>query len=69
MTITERREVRYGALVSVVTKADQGTGSLTEGIVQDILTRSYSHPRGIKVRLRDGRVGRVEKILNQNHYT
>ena len=44
-------------------KADQGSGKLTEGIVRDILTNSPAHPHGIKVRLEDGRVGRVKEIM------
>jgi uncharacterized repeat protein (TIGR03833 family) len=48
-----------GSEVSVVQKHDQGTGRLTSGIVSEILTNSASHPRGIKVRLVDGTVGRI----------
>ncbi|KAK1447457.1 hypothetical protein CMEL01_09296 [Colletotrichum melonis] len=48
-----------GAGVNIVLKADQPTGRTVSGIVQDVLTRG-NHPRGIKVRLSDGRVGRVQ---------
>jgi uncharacterized repeat protein (TIGR03833 family) len=48
--------------VSIVLKADQPTGDETQGVVQDVLT-SGNHPRGIKVRLRDGRVGRVQRMM------
>lgn len=48
-----------GSEVSVVQKQDQGTGCLTRGIVSEILTNSAFHPRGIKVRLVDGTVGRI----------
>lgn len=48
--------------VRVVQKKDQQSGALTEGIVQDILTNSASHPHGIKVRLTSGAVGRVKHI-------
>ena len=48
----------------VVTKEDQRTGRLTEGVVKDILTKSPTHPHGIKVRLENGIVGRVKKIYN-----
>ncbi len=58
-----RDEITPGLLVDVVLKADQGTGTLTRGIVQEILIPSAYHPRGIKVRLQDGRVGRVQRIL------
>ena len=58
----QRKNIRQGAAVSIVQKQDQRTGKLTEGTVQEILTNSPSHPHGIKVRLADGRVGRVQKI-------
>jgi uncharacterized repeat protein (TIGR03833 family) len=48
-----------GTTVSVVQKHDQGTGRLTNGIVAEVLTNSSSHPRGMKVRLTDGTVGRI----------
>ncbi len=47
----------------IVQKQDQRTGKLTEGIVKDILTNSSTHPHGIKVRLENGLVGRVQQIL------
>jgi len=50
--------------VKVVQKQDQFSGKLSEGIVRDILTKSASHPHGIKVRLQSGIVGRVKEILN-----
>lgn len=58
-----RSDVIRGVEVLIVLKRDQRTGRLTRGIVKDILTRSGKHPRGIKVRLEDGRIGRVQKIL------
>jgi len=36
---------------------------LTEGAVSEILTKSATHPHGIKVRLTSGVVGRVKVIL------
>lgn len=57
-----RKDIRPGIEVAVVLKQDQRTGKLTHGIVKDILTKSPHHPRGIKVRLTDGQVGRVQKI-------
>jgi uncharacterized repeat protein (TIGR03833 family) len=51
-----------GMMVRIELKKDQGTGRLTEGRVKDILTGSSYHPHGIKVRLEDGSVGRVQKI-------
>lgn len=58
----KRGDVVPGADVSVVLKEDQPTGKLTRGIVQDLLTRSAFHPRGIKVRLQGGKIGRVQVI-------
>ncbi|KML39833.1 YwbE family protein [Cytobacillus firmus] len=58
-----RAAIAPGLKVKIVLKKDQRTGALTEGIVKDILTKSPSHPHGIKVRLEDGQVGRVKQIL------
>ena len=58
-----RRDVVPGTEVCIVLKKDQRTGKLTRGFVKDVLTRSGRHPHGIKVRLADGQVGRVKKIL------
>ena len=62
MNGTNRANVKKGSRVSIVLKADQQLGKLTEGIVKDILTNSPVHPHGIKVRLEDGQVGRVKDI-------
>lgn len=59
-----REKIRAGMSVQIVLKKDQKTGVLTSGIVKDILTNSAVHPRGIKVRLQDGSVGRVQ-IINE----
>jgi len=59
----ERKNVRPGTKVSIVLKQDQRTGRETIGVVKDLLTSSSTHPHGIKVRLVDGQVGRVQKIL------
>jgi uncharacterized repeat protein (TIGR03833 family) len=64
MSGIERVKIRPGIRVLVVTKTDQPSGNLTEGIVKDILTRSAVHPHGIKVRLESGLVGRVQKIIS-----
>jgi len=63
MSGIKRAEIKPGLRVAIVLKNDQRTGKLTEGIVQDILTKSPDHPHGIKVRLTDGEVGRVKEIL------
>ena len=46
----------------IVQKQDQLSGKTTEGIVKDILTKSATHPHGIKVRLVTGEVGRVKEL-------
>lgn len=57
-----RKDIKPGLKVSIVLKQDQRTGKLTDGIVKDLLTKSPTHPHGIKVRLESGDVGRVQKI-------
>ena len=57
-----RSLIKPGQKVSIVLKKDQRTGKLTEGIVKNLLTKSPSHPHGIKVRLENGLVGRVKII-------
>lgn len=59
-----REDVRPGLTVDVVLKEDQGSGKLTRGVVQELLTNSAFHPRGIKVRLLSGEVGRVQAIIS-----
>ena len=61
---TRRADIEAGLKVSIVLKQDQRSGKLTEGIVKDILTKSSSHPHGIKVRLENELVGRV-KLIHQ----
>ncbi len=59
---TLRANIRPGLVVVIVKKEDQKTGKMTQGIVRDILTNKAVHPRGIKVRLDTGEVGRVQAI-------
>lgn len=59
----KRFNIKQGIKVNIVLKEDQRSGKLTQGIVKDILTNSAVHPHGIKVRLQDGQVGRVQEIL------
>jgi uncharacterized repeat protein (TIGR03833 family) len=77
MPVTQFAQIKPGLLVSIVLKADQRTGRQVQGTVLQLLTR-HNHPRGIKVKLTDGRVGRVQQILppqqtppnhNHNHNT
>jgi len=63
---TTRKNITIGASVNIVQKQHQRTGILTKGVVRDILTKSSSHPHGIKVRLESGMVGRVKEVIEQN---
>lgn len=63
MTLPKRSDLRPGLRVQVVEKHNQQTGTLSEGVVARILTKSASHPHGIKVMLEDGRVGRVQAVV------
>jgi len=65
MTGKERKNIEAGLEVDIVLKKDQRTGDLTRGVVKDILTKSAFHPHGIKVRLEDGQVGRVQEIIEE----
>jgi uncharacterized repeat protein (TIGR03833 family) len=60
-----RKDIYPGLLVKIILKQDQRSGKLTTGVVKDILTSSPYHSRGIKVRLEDGKVGRVAEILEE----
>ena len=63
MSGQNREEIYPGLEVEIVLKDDQRTGKLTRGVVADILTSSPHHPHGIKVRLADGQVGRVQNVI------
>ncbi len=63
MNGTNRADIKLGSEVAIVLKQDQRAGTLTRGRVQAILTKSPTHPHGIKVRLESGAVGRVKEIL------
>ena len=63
MTLPARNDIKPGMRVYIILKKDQRSGKLTEGLVKDILTNSANHPHGIKVRLQDGAVGRVQSII------
>ncbi len=60
-----RDDIKQGSRVYIILKKDQRTGKRTSGTVKDILTRSLYHPHGIKVRLEDGRVGRVQEVIDK----
>jgi len=59
----QRNQIKVGIQVRIILKQHQKSGKLTDGIVKDILTNSSTHPHGIKVRLTDGKVGRVQSVL------
>ncbi|WP_319470605.1 YwbE family protein [uncultured Pseudodesulfovibrio sp.] len=59
-----RKNLKPGMRVNIVLKKDQRSGRLTQGVIRQLLTKSPSHPHGIKVRLEDGQVGRVKEILS-----
>ena len=63
MNATRRVKIKPGQRVLIVLKKNQRSGKLTEGIVKNVLTKSPTHPHGIKVRLESGAVGRVKKIF------
>lgn len=67
MPVPKRSEIRPGLPVQIVEKQNQRTGVLSAGIVARILTKSPTHPHGIKVMLEDGRVGRVQAILSDQN--
>ena len=60
-----RSNIKPGMTVLIVLKQDQRTGKLTRGVVSEILTKSPTHPHGIKVRLESGAVGRVKEIVSE----
>ena len=64
MNGNKRTDIQIGQRVAIVLKQDQRSGKRTEGVVQTILTKSATHPHGIKVRLQSGAVGRVKEILD-----
>ena len=63
----QRSEIHPGLRVQIVEKQNQRTGALSAGVVARILTKSPTHPHGIKVMLEDGKVGRVQAILGSRN--
>lgn len=59
----KRDEIKPGMAVAIILKKDQRSGKLTQGVVKDLLTKSPFHSHGIKVRLEDGQVGRVQSVF------
>lgn len=66
MNGTIRANIKPGMLVNIILKKDQRSGVLTEGVVKDLLTSAPNHHRGIKVRLEDGQIGRVQEIIEED---
>jgi uncharacterized repeat protein (TIGR03833 family) len=66
MDHTKRENIYPDLDVDIVLKEDQKSGRLTRGVVKDVLTSKANHPRGIKVRLLGGEVGRVQQIYDVN---
>ena len=64
---TIRANIKPGMLVNIILKKHQRSGALTEGIVKDLLTSAPKHHRGIKVRLEDGQIGRVQEIIDEDN--
>ena len=62
--VPKRNQIKPGIRVNIIEKQNQPSGLLTDGIVARILTSSPSHPHGIKVMLVNGKVGRVQEILD-----
>ncbi|MCZ2722775.1 YwbE family protein [Marinomonas sp. 15G1-11] len=62
MSVPTRSQIKIGAKVNIIQKQDQGSGELTQGKVERLLTKSPNHPHGIKVRLDSGEVGRVQSF-------
>ncbi|NGM62192.1 YwbE family protein [Sphingobacterium sp. SGG-5] len=60
-----RAYIKPGMVVNIILKKDQRSGKLTEGVVKDLLTSAAFHHRGIKVRLEDGQIGRVQEIIEE----
>uniref|UniRef100_UPI002869D24A YwbE family protein n=1 Tax=Deinococcus sp. TaxID=47478 RepID=UPI002869D24A len=58
-----RSHIQPGVTVDILQKQDQPSRRLTRGVVAALLTRSPSHPHGIKVRLESGKVGRVQAVI------
>ena len=64
---TIKANIKRGMRVNIILKKDQRSGILTEGIVKDLLTSAPKHHRGIKVRLEDGQIGRVQEIIEEDN--
>ncbi|MBI2041503.1 MAG: YwbE family protein [Candidatus Nealsonbacteria bacterium] len=59
----KRSEIKPGDAVWIIEKENYGTDNYKQGIVKELLTSKENHPRGVKVRLTDGSVGRVQWLM------
>lgn len=62
---TIRKNLQIGSEVEIVKKQHQRSDERSHGFVARLLTNSPQHPHGIKVKLKDGSVGRVKKIIKK----
>ncbi len=60
-----RSKIKPGSAVWIIEKENYGTDKYRQGIVQDILTSKENHPRGVKVRLTNGIIGRVQWLMSE----
>lgn len=65
MHLPTRGQIRPGLRVKIVEKHNQRSGTLTEVLVARILTKSETHPHGIKVMLQSGQVGQVKTVVGR----
>jgi uncharacterized repeat protein (TIGR03833 family) len=61
--VPARSQIRIGSKVQIIEKQNQPSGELTEGVVVKLLTKSPTHPHGIKVVLAGGKIGRVQALV------
>lgn len=61
-----RKDIYPGLEVGIILKKDQRSGTVTYGVVKNLLTSAMFHSRGIKVRLEDGQIGRVCEIVEED---
>lgn len=59
----KRSQIKPGIAVWIIEKENYGTNNYKQGLVKDILTSKENHPRGVKVRLADGSIGRVQWLM------
>ena len=64
LAVALRKDLKPGDEVEIILKKHQRTGILTRGIIDRLLTSKPKHTRGIKVRLTDGQVGRVDTKIS-----